>query len=291
MIDGLGGWDAVEEGVVDVGPEFLDDEGYGVDADVEAPLVGGVAEGALADGVVNAGEAGGGSCADDFARVEDFLAGVGTGDDDAGESVAGALEEAAVAEGVIAVVLVGDGGDDGFDEEVFAGLVDGCVPEVAAVGDAASTELGVRVGFEVVAGEGQGNEEGGVVEGVFAGGDELVFHRLGWEFNIGADGTEVGKDAEDAMGLRRGLLIGGRLRLRLQGVDGGGRGGLLIRVRAGRNIEIESGGYNGCLGRNGCGRWIRGGRLLRVQGGSQNEDGQREGTRVFQRKKMVHYSP
>lgn len=52
MIDGLGGWGAVEEGVIYVGPEFLDDEGQGVDADIEAPLVCGVAEGALADGVV-----------------------------------------------------------------------------------------------------------------------------------------------------------------------------------------------------------------------------------------------
>ena len=97
----------------------------------------GVAEGALAGGVVEAGEAGGGSGADDFAGVEDLVAGVGAGDDDAAEGVAGALEEAAVAEGVVAVVLVGDGGDDGFDEEVFAGLVDDRVPEVAAVGDAA----------------------------------------------------------------------------------------------------------------------------------------------------------
>ena len=135
----------MEEGVVDVRPELFDYEGDGVDADVETPLVGGVAEGALADWVVEAGEAGGGAGADYFAGVEDLVAGVGAGDDDAAEGVAGALEEAAVAEGVVAVVLVGDGGDDGFDEEVFAGLVDDGVPEIAAVGYATGAELGVRV--------------------------------------------------------------------------------------------------------------------------------------------------
>ncbi len=214
MRDLLGRGCAVEEGVVHVGPELFDDEGEGVDADVEAPLVGGVAEGAFADRVVEAGEAGGGSGAEDLAGVEDFVAGVGTGDDDAGESVAGALEEAAVAEGVVAVILMGEGGDDGFDEEVFAGLVDGRVPEVAAVGDAAGAELGVGVALEVVAGDGQGDEDGGVVEGVFGGGDVFLLDGLGRQLDVGADGAEVGKDAEDAMGLRGCLVGGGSLGLR-----------------------------------------------------------------------------
>ena len=275
MVDGLGGWGAVEEGVVDVGPELLDDEGEGVDADVEAPLVGGVAEGALADGVVEAGKAGGGSGADDFAGVEDFVAGVGTGDDGAGESVAGALEEAAAAEGVVAVVLVGEGGADAFDEEVFAGLVDGCVPEVATVGDAAGTELGVGVAFEVVAGNGQGDEEGGVVEGVFAGGDELLLCRLRRQLDVGTDGAEVGQDAEDARGLPgRRRLVG--LRLGLRSVDRGGRCGLLIRVRAAGDAEIERGGDGGRLGGSRDGWRLRYGGLLRVQGGRHKEDSQRE---------------
>ena len=81
----------MEQVVVDVGPELFDDEGGGIDADVEAPLAAGIAEGALGGGVVKIGETGGGPGSDDFADVEDFLAGVGTGDDGAAEGVAAAL--------------------------------------------------------------------------------------------------------------------------------------------------------------------------------------------------------
>ena len=209
--------------MVDVGPELFDDKGESVDTDIEAPLVAGVAEGALATWVVEGGEAGGGAGADDFAGVEDFLAGVGAGDDGACESVADALDEATVAEGVVAIVFVGDGGDDGFDEEVFAGLIDDSVPEVAPIGYAAGAELGVRIALEIVACDGEGDEEGGVVEGIFKGGGELLFWRLRRELDVGADGAEVWKDAEDAGGLLGGGLVG--LRLGKRRVDsGGGRG-------------------------------------------------------------------
>ncbi len=149
--EGLG---AVEEVMVDIGPELFDDEGGGIDTDVEAPLASGVTEGALGGGIVQIGDAGGGSGAEDFADVEDFFAGVGTCDDGATEGIAAALEEAAVAEGVVAVVLVGDGGDDGFDEEVFAGLVYDRVPEIAAVGDASAAEFGICVLVEAPASKG-----------------------------------------------------------------------------------------------------------------------------------------
>ena len=188
----------MEEGVIDVGPEFLDDERESVDAHAGAPVVGCVAEGSLTRRVVERGDAGRCASAYDFAGVEDFFARVGTGDDDTAESIAGALEEAAAAEGVVAVVLVRDGGDDGFDHEVFDGLIGSGVPEVASVAEATSTELGVCVASEIVASEGDGNEERGVVEGVFSGGGELLLDGLGRQLDIGTDGTEVGEDAEDA---------------------------------------------------------------------------------------------
>lgn len=144
----------MEESMVDVGPELFDLERERVDGDIEAPLAAGVAEGAFGGGVVEVGDARGGTGAEDFAGVEDFLAGVRAGDDDAAEGIAGALEEAAVAEGVIAVVLMRDGRDDGFREEVFAGLVDGGVPEVSTVGYATMTEFRIRVGFKVIASDG-----------------------------------------------------------------------------------------------------------------------------------------
>ena len=119
-----------------------------------APLGAEGSDGALAGGVVGGGDAAGGARADDFADVEGFVAGIVTGDDDAGESVAGALPEAAAAEGVIAIVLVGDGRNDAFDEEILDGLIGSGMPEVAAEGDTAGSKLGIGISAEAVAGEG-----------------------------------------------------------------------------------------------------------------------------------------
>ncbi len=158
---GLG---CVKEAMVDVGPELLEDEGSGVDADVEAPLSTDVAEGALPGGVVEAGDSGGGTGSNDFADVEDFLAGVRASDERSSESVGGAFEEAAVAEGVEAVVLVSDGRDDEFDHVVFDGLVGGGVPEVAGIAEASSSELRRGVAGETDGCDGGGNHDGRVVE-------------------------------------------------------------------------------------------------------------------------------
>ena len=154
MLGGLRGLGAVEEGVVDVGPEFFDDEGERVDADVRAPLGAEVSDRALAAGVVSGGDRAGCARAEDFADVEGFIAGIVPGDDDAGDGIPGALPEAAAAEGVIAIVLVGNSRDDAFDEEVLDGLIGSGMPEVATVGDAAGTEFGIVIFCEAVAGEG-----------------------------------------------------------------------------------------------------------------------------------------
>ena len=50
----------MEEGVIDVGPEFFGDEGEGIDADVETPLAAEVADGALAGEVIGGGDSGSG---------------------------------------------------------------------------------------------------------------------------------------------------------------------------------------------------------------------------------------
>jgi len=232
----------VEEGVIDVGPEFFHDEGNAVDADVDAPVTddgGGVT---LAAGVVEGRDACGGACAYNFAGVEDIVAGIIARDDDAADGVAGALPEAAATEGVIAVVLVGDGRHDPFHQDVLDGLIGGGMPEVASVAEASSAELGVGVAREVVAGEGRRNEDGGVVEGIFEGCGELLLDGLGRELDVGTDGAEVGEDAEDTLGLLGWRLVGWRLGLRCIDV-GWGRG--LVGVGAagdvGRDSEIGTG--------------------------------------------------
>ena len=75
----------MEEVVVDVGPELFDDEGGGINADVEAPLAAGAAEGAFARGVIEGGDPGSCAGADDFADVEGVVPVVVAGDDGAAE--------------------------------------------------------------------------------------------------------------------------------------------------------------------------------------------------------------
>ena len=99
-------------------------------------------------------------------------------------------------------------GEDGFNEEVFLGLVGGGVPEIAGVAEATAAEFGIGVGAEGVAGEGGGDEDGRVIEGVIEGCGELGLHGHWGEFFVGADGAEVGDDAEDAFAAGGGGLTG-----------------------------------------------------------------------------------
>lgn len=197
----------MEEALIDVGPEFLDAEGQGIDGDVEPPLGAGVGEAALGRGVISVGEASGQAGAEDFGEVEGGISSIGTGDDDAAESITGAFEEASVAEGVEAGVLMRGGWDDELNKEIFLGLIGGSVPEIASVADAAGAELGRGVAQVADVGDGDGHGERGVVEGILAGGDELFLDGLRRQMVSGGDGAKVGNDAEDAAGLL-GLPIG-----------------------------------------------------------------------------------
>jgi hypothetical protein len=197
----------VEEEVVDVGPELLEGKDAGVDADVQAPLAERVAHGAFARRVVEVRDTGRHAGAEHFTGVEDLLAGVRTRDDDAADGVLRALDEAAMAERVVTRVLMGNSGHDELDEVVFAGLVDGGMPEVAAVTDAPFAELGVLVAALVIERDDGGEDDRRVVERVFAGGDELLLDRLGRQLGAGADRAKVGDNAKDALGLAVGMLV------------------------------------------------------------------------------------
>ena len=191
----------VEEGMVEFGPELLEEEGDGVDADVGCPLLAGVGQGSLWGGVVKVGDACAHGRADDFARVEGGLARVGAGDEDAREGVASTFGKAAGTEGVVTGVFVGDGGNDELDHVVFDGLIDIGVPVVASESGEALVKLGCGVAGLRLCGDDAGKDEGGVVEAILRGGDELVFDGLGREDGACADGSKVGDDAKDALGL------------------------------------------------------------------------------------------
>jgi hypothetical protein len=100
-------------------------------------------------------------------------------DDDAAESVADPRKEAATAEGVEACVLMRGSGNEELDHVVFGGLVDGHVPEVAAVTYFAGSGLRCGVAQVVIAHNRDRNGDCGVIEGVLSGSDEFLFDRLG----------------------------------------------------------------------------------------------------------------
>ena len=185
----------VEDGVIDLGPELSDEVGGCVDAYVQAPLAAGVGECALGAWVVGVGEGGGHAGAEDFADVEGFVAAVGAGDYGAAQGVFGFVPVAAITQGVEAGVFVSGDGDEELHEIVFAGLVEGGVPEVASVADTAVMELGGLGGGVIVDGNDGGQDDGAVVEAVSGGVHELFADGLGRELVGGADGAEVGNDA------------------------------------------------------------------------------------------------
>src|SRR5271155_3662259 len=90
---------------------------------------------------------------------------------------------------------------DGFDHVVLDRLIDIAVPVVAGIAGSALVKLRGCVGSLAIACEEGGYKEGGVVEGVLGGGEELFLGRLWRKLSGGADGAEVWNDAEDAFGL------------------------------------------------------------------------------------------
>jgi hypothetical protein len=72
----------VEKFVVDVGPEFFEDERSAIDRDVCNPKLVGLGKGALLAGVVEARDARGRACPEYLGCVEGFVAAIGSGDCD-----------------------------------------------------------------------------------------------------------------------------------------------------------------------------------------------------------------
>src|ERR1700761_2747386 len=108
-------------------------------------------------------------------------------------------------------------------------------------------KLGVRITVHGDSGLDASDDEGRVVKTIFGRESELLFCCLGRQFHIGGDGTEVGHDAEDTLGLFCSVGADGvgvcRLRWRLRG-GLGGLSGLRIEKSAGRVGKLV--GWKGC---------------------------------------------
>src|SRR5215469_7446755 len=131
---------------------------------------------------------------------------VGSSDNDAAEGVAGALEEASLAEGVVAGIFAHYGGNNELDRVVLYGLVYEAMPVVAAISCTPVPKFGSLIGCHLQPCERANEDHGRVVEAVLAGGDELLPDGLGREMGVCAHCAEVGDDEEDAFGLLSYLL-------------------------------------------------------------------------------------
>ena len=177
-----------------------------------------------------------------------------------------------MAEGVEAVVLMEDNRAEAPDHEVFGGCIGEGVPVVAGVAFYSLMELGIGVAVHGKACLDAGDEEGGVVEGVVTGGDELLFGGLRGKLDIGGDGAEVRHDAEDALGLLGSI-----------GADGVGVGCLYGLRRgcclAGLRVEDVAGSVGEAGVFSGCYRGTAGDELLglRYGGCHDGSDQERDG--------------
>jgi len=236
----------VEDVFVGGGPPLLPPKVEAVDEVAGKPLLTDLGPRLILLGVVEGGEARCGTGADDLGEVEGGIAVVSARDQDAADGVERTLTEAAVAEGIEAVVLVEEYGSGAADHEVLVRSVGKGVPVVSGVAFDALVELGVGVTIHCEAGLNRGYEERRVVEAVLGCEGQFFFWRLGRQFYVSGDRAEVGDDAEDALGLLAAFGVGSVGVVRL------GRLGWICRLSGlgeeqgtGRVREID-GGYCCC---------------------------------------------
>ena len=105
----------VEDPLVNVGPELFPEEVKAVDEVAGEPLLPDLSPGLILLWVIDCGEAGCGTGADDFREVERFVSVVLSRNEDPCDGIEGAFAEAAVAKGVKAIVLVEEDGTQATD--------------------------------------------------------------------------------------------------------------------------------------------------------------------------------
>ena len=160
---------SVEDVFVGGGPPLFPPEVEAVDEVAGEPALSDFGPGAVLRGVIKAADAGCCAGPDDLGEIEGWISVVGAGDEDASDGVPTALLEAAMAQGVEAVVLMEDDGADAGDKEVFIGRVSERVPVITGVAGGALMEFGVGVAAHGDPRLKADDDEGGVVEAVFGG--------------------------------------------------------------------------------------------------------------------------
>ena len=121
----------VEDVDGNVGPELTEGVGGAVAEEGVSVLGAEIGPVAIGLGVVGGGEGLGSGAAEEFGVVELVMAVVVAGDGDLEKGVTKALPFAALAHGVVALVLMEDGGDGPDDEVVTGGFIKESAPSVS----------------------------------------------------------------------------------------------------------------------------------------------------------------
>src|ERR1700728_2889994 len=95
----------MEDGIVDIWPNFFEGEGASVNDDVRNPSLVGLCKRALLARIVEICYAGGRSCTQDLAYVKGFVARIRTSDDNPGKRVPQPFDKRSFAQGVVPIVL------------------------------------------------------------------------------------------------------------------------------------------------------------------------------------------
>ena len=129
--------------MVDIGPELFQDVEHAIQSDLCEPFLAGLGPGAFTRGVIGVRNSGASAVANNFRNVKGGMAGIGARDEQAAHRIAGALDKAAVSEGVVSRVFVRQRGNDGFRQVVSNGLVgDGTL--IVAAKRCAAAKLRIR---------------------------------------------------------------------------------------------------------------------------------------------------
>src|ERR1700743_2315537 len=108
----------MEDGVVDIRPEFLGCEGAEIQQNVGQPALSNLGPGAVLGWVVERGDACGCAGSHNLGCVEGFMPGICAGDDRSRYRIEAPLEKAAMPQGVIAAVLPQEAGQNPFPPTV-----------------------------------------------------------------------------------------------------------------------------------------------------------------------------
>src|ERR1700734_1580381 len=96
----------MEDGTVDIGPEFLEDKGEAIETDIGEPALPGLSPVTVLRRVIEIGDAGSRASANDFRRIEGLIAGIGSRNQHARKGIGGALGNSSATQRVLGGILV-----------------------------------------------------------------------------------------------------------------------------------------------------------------------------------------